>query len=252
MITSLLFGLVPAIYASKIDLNDALKQGGTRSVIGGGMLRMRSALVVTEIALAVMLLSGAGLLIKSFVSLNNVALGFRPENVLVIKATVPAAPTKARQFFNDVLSQIVAVPGVLAAGATMALPGHVGSMAPYYFDHMPARHEPGHPDAALSIVSPGTFAALGIPLKSGRDFNEGDALDKPFVAVVNEALVRKSLPGQNPIGRTIFCPFDSMQGHTIIGIAGDVWGLGAAREPIPEGYIIYTPHRVHRNYFSRC
>jgi len=95
MISSLLFGLVPALYASKLDLNETLKQSGARSVMGGGMVRMRGVLVVGEIALAVVLLSGAGLLIKSFVALHNVTLGFRPENVLVMRATVPA-PFQAR------------------------------------------------------------------------------------------------------------------------------------------------------------
>src|SRR5437879_2753640 len=91
MITSLLFGLVPAIYASRVELSNALKQGGTRLVHGGGMIRMRGPLVVAEIALAVALVSGAGLLIKSLVALHNVALGFRPENVLVMRATVPGS-----------------------------------------------------------------------------------------------------------------------------------------------------------------
>ncbi len=131
MITSLLFGLVPALYASRIELSEALKQGGTRLVSGGGMVRLRGALVVAEIALAVALVSGAGLLIKSLVTLQNVALGFRPENVLVMRATVPGSlavdTPRARQFFRDMLSQITRLPGVLAAGATMAPPGSIDS-----------------------------------------------------------------------------------------------------------------------------
>jgi predicted permease len=112
------------------------------------------------------------------------------------------------------------------------------------------RHEPGDPDAVISIVAPGTFAALGIPLKSGRDFNDGDTSERPLVAVVNEALVRKSLPGQNPIGRTVYCPFDSMQPHTVIGIAGDVRQRGPAREPIPECYLTYRQHAFNGNTLS--
>jgi putative ABC transport system permease protein len=94
----------------------------------------------------------------------------------------------------------------------------------------------------LSIVTPGTFAALGIPLKSGRDFSDGDILDRPFVAVVNEALVRKSFPNQNPLGKTIFCPFDSLKGMTIVGVVGDVRQRGPEREPMPECYMTYGQH----------
>ena len=246
MITSLLFGLVPALYASKVNLSDTLKQGATRLVSGGGMMRMRGVLVVAEIALAVVLVSGAGLLIKSFVALQNVPLGFRPENVLVMRATVPAPPSvgiaRTRQFFKDVLSQIGTLPGVLAAGVTMAPPGYVDSTGSYFIDHMPAQPDPAAPPVILSIVAPGTFAALGIPLKSGRDFSDSDALDRPFVAVVNEALVRKSFPNQNPLGRTIFCTFDSDQGMTIIGVVGDVRQRGPEREPMPECYMTYGQH----------
>ena len=253
ILTSLLFGLVPALYASKVDLNDALKQGGTRSVIGGGLVRMRGGLVVAEIALAVVLLSGAGLLIKSLVALHNVALGFGPENVLVMRATVPV-PMQAQgatRFFQELLPKITNVPGVLSAGATMAPPGNVESSGGYFIDHMPAQLDVRvAPEAVLSIVAPGTFAALGIPLKSGRDFSDGDTTDTPFVAVVNEALARSAFPGQNPIGRTIFCVFDNFKGMTIIGVAGDVRQSGPAREPMPECYMTYRQHGFNGNTLS--
>src|SRR5260370_3832252 len=255
LITSLLFGLVPALYASRMDLNDALKEGGTRSVIGGGLTRMRGVLLVAEIALAVVLLSGAGLLIKSFIALHNVALGFRPENVLVMRATVPRSFTpedarRANQVFKDVLSQIATLPGVLAAGATMAPPGHVESSGSYWVDHIPAQPDLTGSTVFLSIVAPGTFAALGIPLKNGRDFNDSDTYDRSFVAVVNEALVRRSFSGENPIGRTIFCPFDSSKGMAIIGVVGDVRQFGPAREPMPECYMTYQQHQYNGTTLS--
>lgn len=243
--TSLLFGLLPALHTSKVDLNGALKQAASRSVTGGGMVRMRGVLVVAEVALAVVLLSGAGLLTRSFMALQNVALGFRPENVLVMKATVPA-PTawEANRFFNAVLPRIAALTGVTAAGATMAPPGHVESSGSYFVDHVPEHPDwNSAPKLALNIVAPGTFAALGIPLKSGRDFNETDTLDRPFVAVINESLARKAVPGGNPVGRTIFCHFDSLKGMTIVGVVGDVRQRGPDREPMPE---CYMPHRQHQ------
>jgi len=199
--------------------------------------------VVGEIALAVLLLSGAGLLIKSLAALQNVALGFRPENVLVMRATVPSAFARARQFFSDMISQIGAVPGVVAAGATMAPPGYVDSTGGYLIDQLPGKPDwTRAPSVVLSIVTPGTFAALGIPLKSGRDFSNGDTLDRPFVAMVNEALVRKSFAKQNPLGRTIFCPFDTLKGMTIIGVVGDVRQRGPELEPMPECYMTYGQH----------
>lgn len=247
MITSLLFGLVPALHASRVELSDALKQGGRRIVAGGGTVRFRAGLVVAEIALAVTLVSVSGLLIKSLVALQTVALGFQPENVLVMRATVPGslatATPRARQFFGDMLSQIARLPGVVAAGATMAPPGSIDSSGGYFIDRLPANPDWTHaPDVVLSIVAPGTFAALGIPMKSGRDFSESDAAGRPLVAVVNEALVRKSFPRQNPLGRKIFCSFDTLEGMTIVGVVGDVRQLGPEREPMPECYMTYGQH----------
>jgi putative ABC transport system permease protein len=253
LITSLLAGLFPALYASKVDLNHALRQAGGRSVIGG-MVRIRGALVVAEIALAVTLVAGAGLLIRSFVALNSVDLGFQPEKVLVMRATVPAAtPEAAVRFFNSVLPQIATLPGVSAAGATMAPPGNLtlGSYGPYFVDHMPDQPDVmSGPAAMKNIMAPGTFAALGITLKSGRDFTDDDARGKPFVALVNEALVRESFRGQNPIGRRIFCPFDSSEGLTIIGVVADVRQAGPQREPRPECYMTYLQHAFNGNTLS--
>jgi putative ABC transport system permease protein len=247
VVTSLLFGLVPAFYASKIELSDALKQGGTRTATGGRMFGVRGALVVAEIALAVTLVSSAGLLIKSFVALHNVALGFRPENVLVARATVPGSffvsIARTREFFKDMLDRVDTLPGVLADGATMEPPGHVDSTGAYLIDQLPAQPDWSRaPSVVLSVVAPGTFAALGIPLKSGRDFSNTDTLDRPFVAVVNEALVQKSFPNQDPLGRTIFCTFDSSEGMKIVGVVGDVRQGGPQSEPMPECYMPYMQH----------
>jgi predicted permease len=242
--------LVPALYASRFDLNDALKQGGARSVRGGGSARLRGILVVAETALAVVLLCGAGLLIKSFAALQNVALGFRPENVLLMKATVPVAgPGPAvTDFFRDLLPRIANLPGVVSAGATMSPPGQVASTVGYFVDHLPDRPEwTSAPSAVSSVVAPGTFKALGIPIKSGRDFNDGDTEGRPLAAVVNEALVRRSFAGRNPIGKTIFCPSDTLQGMTIVGVVGDVRQRGPAGEAAPECYVTYRQHAFNQN-----
>ena len=247
ILTSLLFGIAPALYASRVELNGVLKR--TKSTTGG-MVRLRSVLVVTEIALAVALLSVSGLLIKSFVALYNVAMGFQPGNVLVMKATGPGSTRDTNVFFKNLLSQIRTTPGVLAAGATMTLPGHIGSSGYYFLDHQPQQHDNTAPDAVNAVITPGTFAALGIPLRSGRDFDEGDIVGKPRVAIVNEALVRKSNSGNGLIGRSIFCGFDSDAPMTIVGVVGDVRENGPAREPSPECYMPNRQHLYNNNSLS--
>jgi predicted permease len=196
VVTSLLFGSIPAVYVSKVDLIDSLKQGTTRIVSGGRGFGARAALVVGEMALAVMLVCAAGLLIKSFIALHDAPLGFRPENVLIMRATVPAPLSvsigRTRLLFRDMLAHVNTLPGVLTAGATMAPPGRVDSTGAYILDHLP--QQPNWSQAAggvLSVVAPGTFAALGVPLKKGRDFSESDTSEAPFVAVVNA----KTAPG---------------------------------------------------------
>jgi predicted permease len=147
------------------------------------------------------------------------------------------------QRLKVLISEVAALPGVLAAGATLTPPGHVLGFGSHFVDHVPEKLDYQAPNTVLSIIAPGTFAALGIPLKSGRDFGDGDTFDKPSVAVVNEALARKSFAGQSPIGRTIFCPFDATPAMTIIGVVGDVRQFGPAREPLPECYMPYKQHQ---------
>ena len=247
-IASLLFGLAPAIQASRVDLNDALKLGATRAVVGGAAGRMRAALVVAEIALSVVLLTGACLLMRSFVAMLNVTLGFQTGNVLVMGASVPATglPSRLRatRFYKDLLAAVSTMPGVSAAGATRTPPGHVASWGGYWIDHLPSREAMGvsAPQAVFSVVAPGTFATLGIPLRRGRDFNDGDGYDAPFTAVINESLARASFPGQDPIGHVIFCGLDSPNAMKIVGVVGDIRQYGPARAPQPEIFMPYQQH----------
>ena len=247
LLTSLLFGLVPALYARTVDLNKALRQNGTRSVVGGGVAGLRGALVVAEIAVAVMLVAGAVLLTRSYSALQNVPLGYHPEDVLVIKTTVPltAEGTPAR-FFRDLLPQIAAIPGVSAAGATMAPPGNLssGSYGAYFVDHM-LREQMNF--AHKNVIAPRTFTALGIPLTRGRDFSDSDVEGAQPVAIVNEALVRLSFRGEDPLGRTIYCPFDNSDPLRIVGVVGDVRQRGPDREAQPECYLNFRQHTFNGN-----
>jgi putative ABC transport system permease protein len=248
LVSSLLFGLAPALQASRVDLNNALKQGGTRSVLGGGAGRMRSGLVVAEIALSVVLLTGAGLLIRSFQALGNVELGFKPEKLLVASTSVPSSTLqtaqRATQFYKGLLTDVAALPGVSAAGATAAPPGTVRSNGGYWVDHLPPMDKIGitSDQAVFSVVAPGTFQALAIPLKTGRDFSAGDGYEAPFTAVINEELAKKSFAGQDPIGRVIFCGMDSLSPMTIVGVVGNVRQWGPATAPWPEIYMAFEQH----------
>lgn len=248
LVASLVFGLAPAIQASRVDLNDSLKQGAARAVVGGSAGRIRSGLVVAEIALSVVLLAGAGLLIRSFVAMHNVSLGYRPENVLVMGATVPATDLESRRrasrFYRDLLAEVATLPGVSAAGASRTPPGRLSSWGGYWIDHLPGPEAMNTtaPQAVFSVVSPGALAALQIPIKRGRDFNDSDIYDAPFTAVINESLARTSFAGQDPIGRMIYCGLDSPKPMKIVGIVGDIRQSGPARAPQSEIYMAYQQH----------
>ena len=211
--TSGFFGLVPALHASRVDLVHAARQG---SLTAGRTVRTRGVRVVAQVALAVVLLTAAGLLVKSLMALQSVELGFRPENVLVMKATGVGTMQENNAFFRNVISRVAALPGVVAVGATSTPPGDLSNSGSgsYFIDRMPEQRDRTiEPQALLTIMAPRTFAALGIAVRSGRDFEAGDVDGRPLVAVVNEALVREALAGENPIGRTVFCPFDRQARH---------------------------------------
>jgi putative ABC transport system permease protein len=244
VIVSLLLAVAPALQASYLHVELGLRRSGTRSIAGSGT-RVREGLTVFQLALAVVLLAAGGLLIRSFVALQNVPLGFQPERVLVVDATVatPDPRQGATLFFRDVLAAISNVPGVVAAGATMAAPGRVDSTGGYWIDHVPAPSEmKAGASNVNSIVASGTFAALGIPIVRGRDFDGRDARDAPMTAIVNETLARRALPGKDIIGHKIVCAFDTYEPMTIVGVVGDVRQAGPADESRPECYMPYLQH----------
>jgi putative ABC transport system permease protein len=246
LLSTLLFGLAPAINASRVDLNEALKHGTGRTGIASRSRRLRGALVVAEIAISVVLLAGAGLLLRSFQALLSVPLGFRSDHVLMMEADVPASDRpgfrRAAQLYKEALSMAQELPGVTSAGLVRTPPGDTASDGSYYIDHMPANFGVNSPQAVFSVVSGGAFQTLGIPLRAGRDFNASDTYDAPFTVIVNDSLARKSFPGENPIGHTLYCGFDSPKGMTIVGVVGDIHQLGPAADAQPEILMPYEQH----------
>ena len=245
VIVSILFGLPPALQASRGDVHTPLRQG-TGRLTGGDSSRAREVLVVAEIALAVVLVATAALLVRSLVALQHVPLGFEPANVVVMEAT--ARPTQSdwgdsRAFFQALLADIRQLPGVDAAGAMMGPPGRVESDSGYWIDRMPKESplSSARP-AAMNVIAPRTFEVLGMPVEEGRDFTDGDMAGRPRVVIVNRALVRAAFGDRDPLGRVIVAGYDSLEPMTIVGVVGDVRQYGPARDPQPEVYMPYLQH----------
>jgi predicted permease len=234
LLTGLVFGLAPAVQASRPDLNETLKEGGRASSPGAGPTRQ--ALIVTEAALAVVLLVGAGLLVNSFVRLLRVPLGVDSSHVLTAHLSLPERtyPDAARQAIvtEALLERIRAVPGVEVAGASLTLP----LASPYdTFIEIPGRRGPADGRFACDFdhVAPGYFAALRVPLLRGRLFDARDAASRARVAVVNETFARAYFPDEDPIGRVIR---EGSDDWTIVGMVGDVRQRGLAARMRPALY----------------
>jgi predicted permease len=246
---SLLFGLAPALQALRVPLVDGLRQGGKGSSIGARGGWARSAFVVVEIALAVVLVAGAGLLARSLVLLAAVDMGFSSERVLVIQTSVPVrglgdAP-RAVAFYRELLPELQALPGISAVAAVRSPPTVIKSNGGYRLEGDRAAFTTQSAQALFNVVTPGYFQTLGIPLRRGRDVAAGDTYPATPVAVINEALARASFPGQDPIGRRLQCGLDRPDFMTIVGVVGDIRAAGPARPPLPE---IYMPFEQHPNY----
>ncbi|HEY2906098.1 MAG TPA: ABC transporter permease [Vicinamibacterales bacterium] len=248
-VASVIFGVLPAMHASSIDLNVSLRQGGRGGAIGGGGAAMRSALVVAEIACAVALVVGASLLIRSLVALGQVDLGFSPERLLVVESTVPAhdltTSRAATRFYGDVLQRVGGVRGVVSAAGVRGLPGtSFHSNGGYWLEGGPGPDATGvrSPQAVFTVVTPDYFRTMGIAVRSGRDFSARDGYDGPRVAIINDALARQSFANVDPLGRRIQCGLDTLDFMTIIGVVGNVRAYDPSRPPGPEIYLPYQQH----------
>jgi predicted permease len=243
-----LFGLAPALRVARVDVNDALKQGGSRGAQGMGAA-LRQALVIAEVAFSVVLLTGAGLLVRSFAELSNVKLGFETRQILVME-TSNSAPNveqarRAVRTYQALLHDAARIPGILAVGAARIPPGRVGTDGIYAVDQdaVAGRMTVSNPQGVYSIVSPGAFAVLGIPVRRGRDFSAVDGPDAPLTAIINETLAKNAFPGIDPIGHLIMTGMDiPPQPMTIVGIVGDIRQRGPGEEGKAEVYMPYEQH----------
>ncbi|HET7260195.1 MAG TPA: ABC transporter permease [Candidatus Acidoferrum sp.] len=242
--TGLLFGLAPAWSASELTLHDALKETSRGSSQGRGHAWMRSALVVAEISLACVLLAGAGLLIRSFLRVLDINLGFVPERASALRID-PSASYKTQEeknaYFTEALHDVGNVPGIEAEGLSDALP--LGSNRSWGLGAKGVQYKEGqYPEGFPRIISEGYFHAMGIPLKAGRDFTERDTKGALNVIILNETAARTLFPGQDPIGQIVLADRPE---RTVVGVVGDVRHMTLEEG---SGNEFYIPMRQTQDY----
>jgi putative ABC transport system permease protein len=240
VLTGLVFGIAPAWLAARADVNEALKQGSRGSTEGGARGRMRSALVVIEVTLALMLLGGAGLLARSFIQLAHVDPGFTPENATVLRLSLPqkkyALPEQQTAFANSLLERVKNLPGVQAAGLTHSMPLVGDYVLSFNIEGRPALAPSDLPNTNYYAVTPDYFRAMGIRLVRGRVFTAQDDAKAPRVAIINETMARQHFPNEDPIGKRINITNGPDTWREIIGIVGDIKQYGVDKATSSQSY----------------
>jgi len=241
MLTGLAFGIVPVLSTTQAHPGESLKEAGLRRSVGPGRERVRGSLVVLQIALALVLLAGAGLLMRSFVRLTRTDPGFAPHNLLTARVGLPDnqyhGPGQQRQFFQNLLASLRALPGVSAAEAAAVLPLN-GFMeaAGFEIEGRTPRSDVNQ-GAVINIVSPGYLHAIGVSLISGRTFTPQDSADAPKVVIINRACARTFFADADPVGKRI--QVADVGWMTVVGVVGDLRQAGLAVRPQPELFFCY-------------
>ena len=244
LLTGIIFGIAPALETTRVDLNDALKEGskgaGGQSAQSG---RLRSALVVAEVALALVLLVSAGLLVKSFARLRNVDAGFDTENVLTMALRLPGGKYREdRQivaFFRQATERIRSLPGVRAAGVVDFLPLHggIGARTDYTIEGHPAPPPDQRLSTIVRVADPGYFGAMGVPVLRGRNFTELEESEAKHVVLISESMARQHFPSEDPIGKRVLVQMSDKSVPTeIVGVVGDVRYVSLTGEAQPTVY----------------
>jgi putative ABC transport system permease protein len=251
--SGVLFGLFPTLHSFRVDLNQSLKQGGTGLSADRGLLgRARSLLAVAEVTLALMLLIGAGLVLKSFWRLSGVNPGFAAERVLTTHISLGEnlyrEDPKRAEFYREALEHAAALPGVSAAAFTSDLPlsGAVSAaMRMQLKEENPTRATGDAQYALFSSISPDYFRAMRVPLLAGRAFTDADRSGAPKVAIVSDSLAKAYWPGENPLGKHVSFPANKPDWIEIVGVVGDIRHYSVAAEPAED---FYTPLQQSATY----
>jgi putative ABC transport system permease protein len=253
VLCGLAFGLAPALQAARRDAQPDLREGARGSTAGGSR-RLRDGLVASEVALALMLLVGAGLLVRTFAALGAIDPGFDPKNVLTMVVSLSGstenAPGRRAAFLRAALERFGATPGVEAAGAINHLPlgGDLWGLE-YRAEGRPLPAPGEEQTAAWRVVLPGYFRAMRLPLVRGRDFDERDAVGAAEVAIVNESLAAAEWPGQDPIGRALAVgDVREPRWRTVVGVSKNAVRGALAAEPAAE---VYVPYLQSAGYLER-
>ena len=244
LVTGILFGIAPALQSSNKVLTENLRDGRRGATSGAMHQRILNALVAAEVALAVVLLAGAGLMVRSFVSISGVSPGFKPKGVLTvgIGLTQPVYTDIQQQsrFYDRLNEKVSAIPGVESTAGINRVP-LLGFNASTSFTFQGKPVESGHePTADCRVATPNYFKAIGIPLLQGREFTERDTKDAPFVAVINRAMAEQFLPGEDPIGKRIQIYPNPPLWREVVGVCGDVKLLGLDEDITPAIYVPVT------------
>jgi len=239
-LTGVVFGVIPALQASKLDLNQALKESSRSATESRRRYRLRGVLVVAEVALSLVLLIGAGLLIKSFWRLTRVDAGLNTRNVLTAGLSLPrykySDTNRQRTFYQQALERIRHVPGVEHAAVTYFLPFSNFATDFFTIEGQPEVAEEDRPQARFGFISEDYFRTMGIAMMKGRDFNERDTSDSPQVVIINPAAARQFWPNEDPIGKRIKA---LRQVREIIGVSGEVKQAGLDKPSDPEIFLPY-------------
>jgi len=230
VVTGVLSGLIPAITMTRGDVNEGLKQGLGRTDAESGGSKTRSALVAVEVALSLVLLAGAGLMIRSLWNLQKINPGFDEKNVLTMSVKVGkkqfASATEEAQFFQRIQERVSAIPGVEATGAVDNLPLDGGSNQPVAVEGQPAMALSEQPEVSVRVVTPGYFKTMRIPLLAGRDLSESDRKDSAQVVVISESMAKKFWPKGDAVGHHLKLSFYPEKERTVVGVVGDVKQTG--------------------------
>jgi predicted permease len=244
VLTGLIFGIMPSLHAAKVDLTTSLNEGGRSGGQGARGRSLRSALMIAEVSMALLLLIGAGLLIRSFERLRQVDKGFQSEKLLTANIALSEAkyeePPQQAVFFDQLLKRLEALPGVQYVGAASDVPllGR-DSYENVFVEGRPVEKSSDALQAGGLLVSPGYFRAMGVPLIKGRGLTDDDISGKPMAVVVNETMAKRLWPGEDPLNKKVSAASPNGPWMTVVGVVGDIKHRGLTTEPRMEMYASY-------------
>lgn len=249
LITGVLFGLAPALGASRTNMIDALKEGGQRAVGNSGAPKLRNLLLIAQVAMALVLVIAAGLLVRTFYSMLHSSPGFDATRVVTFELSLPipkyADPDRMAQTYQQVLLRLQSISAIQGAGFASVVPmGGPPDSTALRIPEYPATNPAEKPYVNYLFVSPAYFSAIGTPLLAGRDIKDTDTLNSVHVAIVNSSLAKKYFHGVNPVGKQLGMATTKYPLRTIVGVVADIKRASLREQPSPEMFVPYTQNEI--------